>query len=101
MNEITEVGRFFNVTYLGSPPDHAATIESAPLVFTSDGMWLVKGEEGRFFVPWTDIRQLSADEREVVERRVTVPRVFLLGVGAWIAKKERVFAYLAVVDDTG
>lgn len=101
MEEAIDVGRLFRVTYLGSHPDFPAVVEKSQLAFTPDGIWLLKKDNPVIQVLWDDVLALSADSRDVAERRITVTRVLLLGALSLVAKKERVISYLVVTDPDG
>ncbi|MEQ8842257.1 MAG: hypothetical protein RIB98_14835 [Acidimicrobiales bacterium] len=92
--------RLRGAKYLGSHPNAPGQVENLDIEFTSDGVRL-RARKSLIEIPWRTVVELSADDRESVEKRVTGPRLLLLGAFALIAKKERVLSYLAVVDDKG
>ncbi len=99
--EATVLTALRGAEYLGSHPRARRRVASVDVVFTTDGISMIRG--GREFgtLPWQHIRTLSAASWESVERRITAPRVMLLGLWALVFRKTSRAAHLLVADEDG
>ena len=93
--------RLRKLKYLGSHERFSGQVEGIDVEFTRAGVALMGKKSLLAEVPWRYVRDLAADDRESVERRITAPRLLLLGAFALIAKKERTLSYLVVRDQDG
>jgi hypothetical protein len=87
--------------YLGSHPRARRRVAPVDVVFTSDGISMMRGSREFGTLPWQHIGALSAASWESVERRITAPRVMLLGLWALVFRKTSRAAHLVVADDDG
>jgi len=90
-----------DTTYLGSHPAASGQIDDLDVVFTVDGISLRRKRKDLGDIPWRNVTSLHAENREGVERRMTAPRLLLLGAWALVAKKSTILSYLIIADDRG
>jgi len=90
-----------DTTYLGSHPAASGQIEDLDVIFTVDGVSLRRKRKDLGAIPWRNVTSLHAENREGVERRMTAPRLLLLGAWAVVAKKSTILSYLIIADERG
>lgn len=93
--------RLKKTKYLGSHPRVSGQAQELDVVFTTSGIVFRAGRSTLGERPWSAVVELTADTNEGLEKRLTGPRLLLLGGLAFIAKKETRIAYLIIRDAEG
>lgn len=92
--------RLQGLRYLGGHPAAPRELNGIDMMFDEVGVRFDRRGEELGVVPWDELRDLSADAALSVDR-MTVPRVFLLGMLAALFKKQERRVLLRLQDNRG
>jgi hypothetical protein len=86
--------------YLGGHPAARAELEHVDIAFDAAGIHFARRREPLGSIAWVDVTDLAADA-DTTTSRMTVPRVWLLGIYALLFKKHERRALLRIQDRRG
>ena len=89
-----------SLRYLGGHPSAPSELDRVDVFFDVDGIEFKRKHERLGSIPWDEVTDLSADA-ESTTRRMTVPRVWLLGVFAALFPTRERHVLLRVSDRRG
>ena len=97
-----QLTRLRNTTYLGSHPGMPGQRDKVDVIFFDVGIRLGRRRDVLVDLSWEEVVSLAADDREHLEKRVTVSRLLVLGIFALAAPKNESGSYLVIeaVDGT-
>ena len=98
--EGTRAPRLRGLRYLGGHPAAPSDLDRIDMTFDSVGVRLERRGDELGVVPWNDVIELSADA-ESTTKRMTVPRVWLLGIVAAVFRKRERRVLLRLQDGRG
>jgi hypothetical protein len=93
--------RLKDATYLGSHPTRSGQQKKLVVAFLTHGISADFRNATLMYRSWTDVRELRAEDREGLERRITATRLLGIGLLAVVFPKERTLSYLTIADERG
>ena len=92
--------RLRGLHYLGSHPAARAELDHVDITFDEAGIHFARRAESLGTIAWHDLVDLAADA-DTTTSRVTLPRVWLLGLYAFLFKKRERRVLLRIQDRRG
>lgn len=96
--------RLSNAKYVGGHPNadmefsHVAFVPVNDVIEFYYGQFIIKGNDYKFSIKKSDIKNISFEDATTMEKRVTLGRVLLVGVFAlaWRKKKKNEIAFVVI-----
>jgi len=93
--------RLHECTYLASHPSARTELDGLSVGFWDQGITFDRGSTRLAEVAWSDVDYVEADDRDEVSRSITLPRLAILGVLAFVVPKTTPSTFLIVEDRRG